>query len=240
MAAGNQLLAYLPQRQREGIVARSDTVDMVFGAVLCEVGEPFEHLYFPTSGSISVLRTMLDHEPFETENIGREGMLGAALALGVARASQRGVVCAEGLALRLKSEIFREVLDQYPALHSVLQRYLYVVMAGLSQSIGCVRFHDVGSRLARALLLAHDRVSADDLPLLTHKLLAEMLGVQRGSVTIAAARLQRRGIIRYSRGRIAVLDREGLEDAACSCYRASIENYDSVFPASAAACTPVK
>lgn len=240
VAAGNQLLEYLPKRQRDGVLARCDTVDLVFGSVFCEAGAPFEHFFFPMSGSISLLRTVLGHEPYETENIGREGMLGMAMILGVERAPQRGVVSAEGLALRLKNEIVREVLDKYPALRSVLQRYLYVVLTELSQSIGCVRFHNVGSRLARALLVAHDRVSADDLPLLTHKLLADMLGVQRGSITIAAARLQRRGVIRYSRGRIAILDREGLEAAACSCYRASIENYQSVFPAGADGRVPEK
>lgn len=105
-------------------------------------------------------------------------MLGVALILDVNRATQRGIVQTPCLALRMKSKRVRMVLDEHPAFLRILQRYLYVVLAELSQSTGCVRFHDVGSRLARGLLLAHDRVQTDDLPLLTHKLLAEMLGVQ--------------------------------------------------------------
>lgn len=234
--AGNQLLDYLPTREREGVLANSEPVDLVFGAALCDRGQPFSHVYFPISGSISLLQTVLGHEPFETENIGREGMLGVTLVLGAKQAPQRAVVHAAGLALRIERERIREAMVRYPALQTILQRYLYVVLTELSQSAGCVRFHDVGSRLARALLLAHDRVSADDLPLLTHRLLADRLGVQRGSVTIAAAKLQRRGIIRYSRGRIAILDREGLESAACGCYRASIEHYQAMFPRHALGC----
>lgn len=234
--AGNQLLDYLPGRERERVIANCEPVDLVFGAVLCERGQPFSHVYFPISGSISLLQTVRGHAPFETESIGREGMLGVTLVLGTRQAPQRAVVYAAGLALRTDSERIREIMLRYPALQTILQRYLYVVLTELSRSAGCVRFHDVRSRLARALLLAHDRVSADDLPLLTHRLLADRLGVQRGSVTIAAAKLQRRGIIRYSRGRIVILDREGLEAAACGCYRASIENYQAMFPRHALGC----
>ncbi|TCO74479.1 Crp/Fnr family transcriptional regulator [Chromatocurvus halotolerans] len=239
-AAGNQLLDYLPRQQREAVLANCDPINLVFGTVLCDVGQPFSHVYFPVSGSISLLRTVHGHEPFATENIGCEGMLGATLVLGINQAPQRAVVHAAGLALRIESERIREAMVRFPALQTVLQRYLYLVLNELSQSAGCVRFHDVGSRLARALLLAHDRVSADDLPVLTHRLLADMLGVQRGSVTIAAAKLQRRGIIRYSRGRIAILDRAGLEAVACGCYRAGIENYQAMFPRYASECVPDK
>ncbi len=227
----NCLIDRLPRRQRDAVTALCDTVELPVGTVVCVAGSPFEFVYFPISGSISLLRSIDGHEPFVTENIGSEGMLGAVLILGVNQAHQRGVVQTPCLALRISSDRVDGLLDAYPALLAILQRYLYVVLGQLSQSTGCVRFHDVESRLARGLLVAHDRVRSDDLPLLTHKLLAELLGVQRGSVTIAAAHLQRQGAIRYSRGRIAVLDREKLEVAACGCYQESIEDYESLLAA---------
>lgn len=226
--ATNRLIDALPRVPRTGVLARGDTVELRPGAVLCEAGQPFDYVYFPMSGSISLLRTFAGHPAFETENIGREGMLGLALLLEVNRAPQRGIVRAPCLALRMESRRLRNLLTEYAALRRVLQRYLYVVLAELSQSTGCVRFHDVGSRLARSLLRAQDRVQSDELPLLTHQFLAATLGVRRGSVTSAASSLQQRGVIRYSRGRIDILDRERLEAAACECYCSSVENYESL------------
>lgn len=120
-----------------------------------------------------------------------------------------------------------EVLEAYPALFHVLQRYLSVVISELSQTVGCTHFHDVGRRLARGLLLAQDRERTDQLRL-THQVLAEILGVQRGAVTLAANKLQREGIIRYRRGRISILDRTRLEASSCQCYGKSVETYDSI------------
>lgn len=228
--AGNCLIDRLPGRQRADVIAQCDTVDLASGCVLCETGEPFDYAYFPITGSISLRTTIDGRDAFETENIGREGMLGVALLLRVNRAPQRGVVQTPCVALRMQDHHLRRALQEHPALLRILQAYLCFVLAELSQAIGCVRYHEVSGRLARALLLAHDRVVADDLQLLTHRLLADMLGVQRGSVTIAAARLQRAGVIQYSRGKIAVLDRERLEAAACGCYRAGIENYARQLP----------
>jgi CRP-like cAMP-binding protein len=123
----------------------------------------------------------------------------------------------------MQAKALQAALQSQPALFRILQGYLYVVLAELLQTTGCVRFHAVGKRLARALLLAHDRAQTDQLPL-THQLLADMLGVQREAVTLAAIKLQREGLIRYSRGKISILDRKGLEAASCGCYGASIEN----------------
>lgn len=221
------MLDSLPVGQRNGVLAKCEPVELAFGAILCEAGEPFEHAYFPRAGNISLVETFVGHEPFETESIGREGMLGATLILNVNRAPQRGVVLAPCPALRLTAQEMRQALQHYPALLGVLQRYLYVVLTELSHTTGCVRYHDVGKRLARALLLAHDRAQSDNV-FLTHTLLADMLGVQRGAVTIAATKLQREGIIRYSRGKISILDRQRLKAASCECYRTSIENYAGI------------
>lgn len=224
---GNHLIDSLPPRQRKSVLAQCEHVELAFGTVLCEAGEPFEYAYFPLTGNISLVKTLVGHEPFETESIGREGMLGAVLILNINRAPQRGIVQTQCQALRMKAKGMRAALRGNPALCRILERYLYVVLAELSQTTSCIRFHDVGKRLARGLLLAHDRAQTDHLPL-THQLLADMLGVQRGAITIAAIKLQREGIIRYSRGKISILNRERLEATSCGCYGASIENYADI------------
>lgn len=224
---GNRLLDSLPPRPRKAVLAQCEPVELAFGSVLCEAGKPFKYAYFPITGDISLVDVFGDHEPFETESIGSEGMLGASLILNINRAFQRGIVQTQCQALRIKTKGMRAVLQSHPALGRVMERYLYVVLAELSQNAGCIQFHNVGKRLARGLLLAHDRAQTDDLPL-THQLLADMLGVQRGAVTIAAIKLQREGIIRYRRGRISILDRKRLEASACECYRVSCEHYASM------------
>lgn len=223
----NRLIDSLPVRQRSSVLALCEPVDLACGTVLCEAGKPFKHAYFPITGNISRMHTLVGHTPFEIENIGSEGMLGATLILNINCAPHRGVVQIPCLALCIQAKRLRAALQYYPALCAVLQRYLCFSIMERSQTTGCIRFHDVGKRLARGLLLAQDCAPTERLPL-THQLLADMLGVQRGAVTLAAIKLQEEGIIRYSRGKIAILDRQGLELAACGCYRESIKNYASI------------
>lgn len=224
---GNRLLDSIPLSQRQRVLAQCEYVKLASGAVLCEAGDPFEYAYFPIVGNISLVKTLVGHEPFEVESIGSEGMLGAALILNVSRAPLRAVVLTPCLALRISVKNLGEAIEASPVFYQILQRYLYVVLGELLQTTGCNRFHDVGKRLARGLLLAHDRAQSNHLNL-THVLLADMLGVKREAVTIAAMKLQRKGIIRYSRGKISILDREQLEASSCECYRASLENYASI------------
>ncbi len=224
---GNHLLDGLPPRPRKAVLTQCERVDIDDGTVLCEAGKPFKYVYFPIAGSISLINTLIGYDHLETESIGSEGMLGAVLILGINRAPQCAIAQTPCVALRMKGKSMREALKHHPALHRMLQRYLYVVLSELSQTAGCIHFHEVGNRLARGLLQAHDRSSTDQIPL-THQLLAEMLGVQRGAVTIAAIKLQREGIIRYSRGKISVLDRQRLEDSSCGCYGASVQNYATI------------
>jgi len=209
------------------VLAQCEPVEIAVGEILCETGESFSHAYFPVTGNISLINALDGHRPFETESIGSEGMLGASLILGINRALQRGIVQTPCMAMRIKAEILQAAAQRYPALSHILQSYLYVALVELLQTISCTRFHEVAKRLPRALLLAHDRSQTNCLPL-THLLLAEILGVQRGAVTIAAVKLQRKGIIRYSRGKITIVDRKGLEAKSCRCYQASIENYASL------------
>ncbi|WP_024460774.1 Crp/Fnr family transcriptional regulator [Marinimicrobium sp. LS-A18] len=225
---GNSLIDSLPVRQRKGVLALCDRVDIALGTVLCKAGEPFQYVYFPISGSVSLMRSHHGRDPLETESVGSEGMLGAVLVLNINRAFQSGVVQTPCVALRMTGARMRAALKNQPALFRALQRYLYVVLSELPQTASCINFHDVGNRLAKSLLQAHDRSPSDQLSL-THQRLADMLGVQRGAVTIAAIKLQREEIIRYSRGRITILDRKRLEESSCGCYNESLNNYSAIF-----------
>lgn len=220
----NRLLAGVPHAHRRRILAQCQPCELAFGTILCEPEQPFAHVYFPQTAFVSLVATVADHEPLEMGLIGNEGMLGASLALGVNTVPLRAVVQGAGRALRMPAARFRLALRRSPALARAVNRYLYVLMAQLSQAAACTRFHDIESRLARWLLMTHDRAHADGFHL-THKFLATMLGVRRSGITIAAGALQRRRLIRYVRGTITVLDRRGLEAASCECYQAVVADY---------------
>ena len=220
----NRLLDGLSRPLRRGLLAQCEPVELVFGEILCEPNRLFEHVHFPLTGFVSLVAPMAGHQPLEMGLIGNEGMLGATLALGVSTVPLRAIVQGSGSALRMPVAAFRRQLRDSPALQQQVNRYLYVLMAQLAQTAACTRFHEVGARLARWLLMTHDRAHADHFHL-THKFLADMLGVRRSGVTIAAGDLQRRDLIRYTRGEIHILDRRGLEAASCECYDAVVEDY---------------
>ena len=224
----NRLISGLPQRESNRILQRCETVNLAFGDILCEPDQPFRHIYFPLSGFISLVATVAGHQPLEIGLIGNEGMLGVSLVLGVNTAPLRAIVQGPGSALRMTAPQLRRELRENLALASTLNRYLYVLMAQLSQTAICTRFHEVGARLARWLLMTHDRAHADHFHL-THKYLADMLGVRRSAVTIAAGMLQKKKLIHYTRGQISILDRSGLEAASCECYEAVIKDYSNLF-----------
>ncbi|HEU5297550.1 MAG TPA: Crp/Fnr family transcriptional regulator [Burkholderiaceae bacterium] len=198
------------------------------GAAMYTAGEPTRHVYFPIDGFISLVSITGDGPGLEVGMVGSEGMLGAQLALGVSTIPLRAMVQGQGSALRVDAAPFRRRLTTSKALQSELNRYLYVLMAQLATSAACTRFHSVGPRLARWLLMSHDRAHADTFRL-THEFLAFMLGVRRVGITRAASELQQRGLVRYQRGVIHVLDRPGLEGAACSCYAADRSAYGRMF-----------
>ena len=224
----SRLIEGLPSKQRKQLLNGCEPVDLVFGNVLHEANQPIRHVYFPLSGFVSLVTTLDGHQPLEMGLIGNEGMLGATLALGIGQAPMRAVVQGSGSALRISSQLFKQELLSSPALLRALKRYLYVVMTQLSQSAACTHFHEIEPRLARWLLMTHDRAHADHFHL-THEYLADMLGVRRSGVSIAAAAMQARGLISYSRGEIHILDRPGLELAACECYAALQADYRAQF-----------
>lgn len=227
-APGNWLIDQLPPLERRRLLAMSESVDLIFGDVLCRPDTPFEHVYFPRSSFVSLLATVSEHPPLEMGLIGDEGMLGATLALGVDAAPMLAVVQGSGSAFRIPVAGFRRALESTPILHAQIDQYLYVLMAQLSQSAACARFHEVEPRLARWLLMTHDRAHGKHFHL-THQFLADMLGVQRSAVTIAAGALQRRHLIHYSRGDIEVLSRSGLLATSCECYEAVVHDYRQRF-----------
>lgn len=216
-AAGNQLLAGLPGKTRLALLDGCETVDLATGEILCEPGERYRHVHFPLAGCLSAVAFVTGHPPLAISLIGNEGMDGAMLALGVQRVPQRVVIQAPGTALRLSAEQFSKAVLDHASLSRTVYRYLSIVFEQLIQTAACNRFHDVEARLAYRLLMIHDRAQSDHFHL-THQFLADMLGVLRSAVTIAAGALQQRGLIHYSRGDISILDRKGLEDRSCECY----------------------
>lgn len=220
----NHLLELLPSKDRQRLLALCEPVQLTLSDILCEPGQPVRHVYFPTDGFISLV-TLVEGSPgVEVGMVGREGMLGAQLALGVAEAPWRAVVQGRGTAWRLTTAAFKRELALRPALRRNLNRYLYVLMAQHAGSAGCLRFHLIGQRLARWLLMSQDRAHSESFHV-THEFLAYMLGMRRVGVTAAASAMQKEGLIEYHRGELTVLDRKGLEAAACGCYAADRQTY---------------
>jgi CRP-like cAMP-binding protein len=225
--APNRLLAALPNADRQRMLAHCERVELAFAERLTEPGESIRHVYFPTGSYISLVKPTRRGASLEVGLVGDEGMLGTALVLGVTVSPLLALVQGEGACLRMNVQQFCDQLNLSPSLQSVLKRYVYVVMGQLAQTAACTRFHVVEARLARWLLMTHDRAHQNSLHA-THEFLAYMLGVRRVGVTKAASSLQKQGLISYSRGRIAILDRAGLEAAACSCYQADKTTYTQV------------
>jgi CRP-like cAMP-binding protein len=215
----NHLIDLLPRVAQRRLLALCEPVELVLSQTLCEPGTPTQEVYFPTEGFISLVALNHGTAALEVGMIGREGMLGAQLVLGVDTVPLTALVQGAGRAWRIGRVPFRAELRQSTALRNVLQRYVYVLMAQLAAAAACLRFHMIGPRLARWLLMSHDHAQADSFRV-THEFLAYMLGVRRVGITAAAGALQRSGLIHYRRGQLSVLDRQGLEAAACSCYAA--------------------
>lgn len=224
----NQLIERLPRREASRFRSQCELVDLDINSVLCDYDQPIGFAYFPCAGFISLVTSIRDHPPLELNLIGSEGMLGASLILGLTYASTQGVVQGVGSAWRIDTAAFSQALDESAALRGLLARYLYVLIAQSSHIASCTHFHGVEQRLARELLTTHDRVRLNRFSL-THQSLADMLGVQRSAVTIAAGNLQELGLISYSRGQISIVNRAGLEATSCGCYEIVSADYSALF-----------
>jgi CRP-like cAMP-binding protein len=216
-AAQNHLIERLPRRDRAQLLRFAEDVPLVLGDVLCEPGQPARHVWFPVDGFVSLIAPIDGKPALEVGMVGREGMVGAQLILGVAAVRLQALVQGSGSAWRIDRAAFRAELTRSAPLRRLLDRYLYVLMAQLAGSAACVRFHEIRPRLARWLLMSQDRAHAERFQL-THEFLAYMLGVRRVGITAAASAMQSSGLIEYRRGDLRVIDRAGLEAAACECY----------------------
>lgn len=225
--AANRLLTALPTGDRELIVRHCEVIQFKFGEIVYNQGDQIRHVYFPTGGFISLVTPLEGNAGLEVGLIGNEGLLGITLLLGVEIAPFQALVQGSGSALRLTAAAFTLELAQSPALQGLLKRYLYVTLSQLAQTAACCRIHVVEARLARWLLMTQDRAHANTFHI-THLFLAYMLGVRRVGITKAASSLQRRKLISYQRGNITILDRPGLETAACACYHAETQTYELI------------
>jgi CRP-like cAMP-binding protein len=223
----NRLLSCLSSIDRRRLLAQCDEIELVESEVLSERGDRIDHAYFPVDGFISLI-TPIDHQAgFEVGMVGSEGMLGISLVLGVNVSPQRALVQGSGSALRIKAAAFRREHARSASLRRLLNRYLYVLMSQMAQAGACTRFHLLEARVARWLLMTHDRATGDTFHL-TQEFLGYMLGMRREGITAAAGSLQKKGLIRYTRGTITLLNRAGLEAASCACYRIERDAYTSL------------
>lgn len=215
----NYLLSSLPIREYNLLRAHLERVHLPFKAVLHEPGQRMPYLYFPVSGLISLLDPP-DNRPLglEVAVVGREGMTGLPVFLGTEAAFTRSLVQVPGEALRLPADKARSLIRREGKLHGLLLRYVQVFLSQMTHWSSCNSLHSVEKRLCRRLLTLHDRAATTQFSI-THELLAALLGVRRASVTVAARRLRQAGLIDYTGGRLTVLDPDGLEASACTCYR---------------------
>jgi CRP-like cAMP-binding protein len=226
--SSNQLLARLPESGRARLGTVGQLVDMPLSQILGEADAPTRHVYFPINGFVSLLAQVDSQHVIEVGMVGHEGMLGIQVALGVPIEPLKSLVQGEGRALRIDATDFRRALAAMPALRSTLDRYVYVLLSQHTRAAACLRFHMIEQRLARWLLMSQDRALSDVFKF-TQEFLAYMLGVRRVGVTVAAGELQRRNLISYERGVMTIVDRAGLEHAACSCYASDLAVYAAQF-----------
>ncbi len=226
----NHLLAALPDVEWHRWQPDLESVDMPLGQVLYESGNTLSHVYFPTTSIVSLLYVMENGASAEIAVVGNEGIVGISLFMGGGSTPSRAVVQSAGRGLRLNAKMLKDEFNQNgPVLHLLL-RYTQALITQMAQTAVCNRHHSLDQQLCRWLLLSLDRLRGDEL-VMTQELIANMLGVRREGVTGAALHLQEAGLIRYTRGRISVLDRAGLEKRTCECYAVVKKEYDRLLPA---------
>ncbi len=225
----NRLLIAIGPADLNQLKPHLEPVTMMPGDILFEAGAVVDYIYFPQSGVVSLLSIMKDGTPVESGTIGREGAAGLLTGLGSGVALNRAVVQIAGRALRIRTEAFRPVLEGSPALQEIKARYSEALISQVLQTVACNTLHSVEERFCRWILTCRDRTGSELVPL-TQEALAEMLGVQRTTVTAAARSLQARGLIRYRRGVIECVDSEGLHGAACECYDSMRNVFERLLP----------
>jgi CRP-like cAMP-binding protein len=215
----NELLRRLPVAEYDKLAADLEPVPLIFKEMLYEQGQRISHVYFPTSGVVSLITVLTENgERLETGTVGREGMVGLPVVLETLYSPARAICQIEGTALRMSVDRFRLGVQRVDLLRVLVLRYTNVLMAMVAQTAACNRAHETKARMARWLLMTHDRVDGDEFPL-TQEFLGQMLGVRRPQISTAGTALQREGVIKYVRGKVTITDRDGLERVACECYK---------------------
>lgn len=225
----NQLLAVLPKAEWQRCAPHLEPVELPLGRVLYESGRKLGHVYFPTDAIVSLLYVMEDGAPAEIAVVGREGIVGIAVFMGGESTTNRAIVQSAGHGYRLRASVLKQEFERGGPMQHLLLRYTQALITQMAQTAVCNRHHSLDQQLCRWLLLSLDRLSGNEL-VMTQELIANMLGVRREGVTEAAGHLQKDGLIEYQRGRIRVLDRQGLERRTCECYGVVRKEYERLLP----------
>ncbi len=228
----NRLLAELPEEDYQRLLPFLTLVDLPLGKVICESGCKISHVLFPTTAIVSLLAVMENGSSAEIAVVGNDGIVGIALFMGGESMPNRTVVQSGGLGYQLSDKQLKAEFNRSGKLQHLLLRYTMALLAQMAQTAVCNRHHTVDQQLCRWLLLSLDRLPSNELNM-TQELIANMLGVRREGVTEAAGRLQTAGLISYSRGRIVILDRPGLEGRVCECYAVVKSEFDRLLPSTA-------
>jgi len=230
ITAANRLLKSLPEFEYQHLMMKFESIDLVHKEVLCNAGDQIKYVYFPIQSIISLMKHIDAEKTLEVGMIGNEGMLGSTLFLGIDEAPFRAVVQKTGATLRMPAAEFIHELELSLPFSQQLKRYLYVSLSQLVQNAACIRFHVVEERLARLLLMIRDREQSQSFHV-TQESLAQMMGVRRVGVTMAAGVLQNKKLISYNRGNLRIHNNAGLEATSCSCYQKDNETYSRIFDA---------
>jgi CRP-like cAMP-binding protein len=213
----NQILAQLPTEEYERLAPHLELATLSVGDVLYYPQDPVSHVYFLNRGTVSIIATFADGDGIEVGVVGNEGMFGLNVVLGSKTTPHEAIVQQMGEAWRAPASVVMEEFRKGGQLHDLLLRYTQAFMIQIAQTAACNRSHPLDGRLARWLLMSHDRAMTDELQL-THEFIAVMLGTRRAGVSEAAGKLQNDGVIKYKRGRIRIINRRGLESISCECY----------------------
>lgn len=219
----------MPKEEYQRLLSKLEPFSLVFGKIIYESGDLIQHVYFPTSGIISLLAAVEHRATLEVGMVGREGMVGLPAFMKVKTSRNRAVIQGAGSALAMKVTTFRHACDNGGSLSKLLRRYMHSRLTQITQGAACNRFHPIDARLARWLLMTRDRMGSDKIQL-TQEFLSNMLGVRREGVSKAAGLLQQQQLISYSRGILKILNGRGLEAVACQCYAIIKEEYDAFLP----------
>jgi CRP-like cAMP-binding protein len=227
---GNRLLAALPEEEFEHLLPNIELAHLEKGEIIYTIGDRIRYAHFPLTGMISLLSVTENGSTVELAMVGNEGIVGLPIVLSINKAPYEAMIQLTSDTVRIKAEVLKQEFDRGGRLQEFMLRYTHVLITQIMQSALCNRFHTVEKRLCRWLLIARDRVNSNTIDL-TQEIIAHMLGSPRTGVTMAAGTLQQAGLIRYSRGRIVILDYQRLSDASCECYRVVKEEFNNFLEA---------